>query len=113
MKLTHLNLLRIVYVGLFGDLSARKERLLNSTSADVVYTCSSGKLLPGKHIFLGVLLKSVTGSILVVNLLNRFGHYISNEKVHRIDIGMKSSLTSSNSLFLDQIVKTPGLYTTI
>ena len=55
----------------------------------------------------------MTGSILVVNLLNRFDHYISNEKVHRIDIGMKSSLTSSNSLFLDQIVKTPELYTTI
>ena len=112
MKLTHLNLLRIVYVGLFGDLSARKERLLNSTSADVVYACSSGKLLPGKHMFLGVLLKSVTGSILVVNL-NRFGHYISNEKVHKIDIGMESSLTSSNSLCPDQIVKTQGLYTTI
>ena len=69
---------QILYVGPFGDLSSRKERLVNSTSADVVYACSGGKFLPSKHISLGVALKSKTGSKLVVNLLNRFGHCISN-----------------------------------
>ena len=55
----------------------------------------------------------MTGSKSVVNLLNRFGHCISNQKVHRIDIGMKSSLASGNSLVLDQIIKTPELYTAL
>ena len=95
----------------FGDLSLRKERLVNSTSADIVYACYCGKPLPGKHISLGVATKSMTGSKSVVNLLNRFGNCISNEKVRRIDIGMESSLTSSNSLVPDQIIKTPELYT--
>ena len=40
----------------------------------------------------------MTGSKSVVKLLNRFGHCISNEKVHRTDTGMESSLTSYNSL---------------
>ena len=31
----------------------------------------------------------MTGSKSIVNLLNRFGHCISNEKVCRIDIGME------------------------
>ena len=106
-------LFQILYAGPSGDLSSRKERLVNSTSADVVYACSGGKLLPGKHISLGVALKSMTGNKSVVNLINRFGHCISNEKVYRTDIGMESSLTSNNSLVPDQIVQTPELYTTL
>ena len=106
-------LFQILYAGPSGDLSSRKERLVNSTSADVVYACSGGKLLPGKHISLVVALKSMTGNKSVVNLINRFGHCISNEKVYRTDIGMESSLTSNNSLVPDQIVQTPELYTTL
>ena len=97
----------------FGDLSLRKERLVNSTSADIVYACYCGKPLPGKHISLGVATKSMTGSKSVVNLLNRFGNCISNEKVCTIDIGMESSLTSSNSPVPDQIIKTPELHTVL
>ena len=98
---------QILYAGPSGDLSPRIERLVNSTSADVVYACSGGKLLPGKYISLGVALKSMTSSKLIVNLLNRFRHCISNKKVRRVDIGMISSLTSSNSLVPDQIIETP------
>ena len=39
---------QILYVGPFGDLPSRKERLVNSTSADLVCACSADKLL---HIF--------------------------------------------------------------
>ena len=86
---------------------------MNSTSVEVVYVCSGGKLLPGKRISLGVALKLMTGSKSVVNLLSRFGHCISNEKVRKTDIGMESFLTSSNSLVPDQIIKTPQLYTAL
>ena len=51
----------------------------------------------------------MTGSKSFVNLLNRFRHCFSNEKERRIDTGMESSLTSSNSLVPDQIIKTPEL----
>lgn len=84
-----------------GGLLSRKERFVISTSAEVVFPSSGGKLLSGKHIFLREALKSVTDSKLVVNLLSRLGCWSSNEKVWRIDIRMDSSLTSSNSLDLD------------
>ena len=47
---------QILYAGPSGDLSSQKGRLVNSTSADVVYAYSAGKHLPGKHISLGVAL---------------------------------------------------------
>ena len=87
-----------MYAGSSGDLSSRKERLVNFTSADVVYACSGGKILPSKHISLGVALKLMKANKSVVNLSNRFRHCISNKKVCRVDISMESSLTSSNSL---------------
>ena len=100
---------QILNAGPSSNFSSRKESLVNYTSADVVYACSDSKLLPGKHVSLGVSWKSMTGSKSFVNLLNRFRHCISNEKERRIDIGMESSLTSSNSLVPDQIIKTPEL----
>ena len=36
---------QILYAGSSGDLSSRKEGLVNSTSVDVVYACSGGKLV--------------------------------------------------------------------
>lgn len=56
-----------------GGLLSRKERFVISTSAEVVFPSSGGKLLSGKHIFLLEALKSVTDSKLVVNLLSRLG----------------------------------------
>ena len=76
---------QILYAGPSGNLSLRKERLVNSTFADVVYACSGGKLLPGKYISLGVALKSMTSSKSIVNLLHRLGCCISNEKVLILD----------------------------
>ena len=86
-----------------------KVGLVNSSSADFVYACSSAKLLLGKYISLGVALKSMIGSKLIANLLNRLGNYISTVTKKCAEF----SLTSSNSLVPDQIIKTPELYTTL
>ena len=101
----------ILYAGGNKDVSTRKRRLVESTSADVIYSCSGGKLLPGKRMSLGIALKSMTGSKSVVNLMNRFGHCASNEKIRRIDIGMESTLNESNDIVPDNIVKIPSLCT--
>ena len=52
---------------------------------------------------LGLTLKSMTGSKTVTNLINRFGHCVSNEKVRRIDIGLESTINQSNSFVPDNI----------
>ena len=77
---------KILYAGPCGDLLLPKKRLVSSTSPEVVYVCSSGKLLHGKGIFLKVTLKSMTGSKSVANLLSGFGHCISNKEKNDIGI---------------------------
>ena len=70
-----------LYGGNSSSLSARKERFVDSSAADVMYACSGGKFLPGKHLSLGLTVKSITGSKNAVTLLNKFGHCASNEKI--------------------------------
>ena len=57
-----------------GKLSENKQRYIDSSSAHTVYACSGGKLLPGKHLSLGLAIKSLTESKQLVTLTNRFGH---------------------------------------
>ena len=64
------NFFRTLYTGAVKTKSNRKERLVESTSADGVYSCSGGKLLPGKHLSLAIGLKSMSGSKQIVSLLN-------------------------------------------
>ena len=71
--------------------SKRKSRLVRSSAADAVYCASGSRMLPGKHVGLGLALKSMSGSKRVINLLNRNGHCASNETLRRIDMDMEES----------------------
>ena len=64
---------------------------MNSSAVDVMYACSGGKFLPGKHLLLGLTVKLITGTKNAVALLNKFGHCASNEKIQCIDIGIEST----------------------
>ena len=57
-----------------NDLTIRKERLIESSAADTVYACSGGKQLTGKHLSLGITVKTITGSRRTATLLNKFRH---------------------------------------
>ena len=45
------------YCGNSSSLSARKAHFVDSSAADVMYACSVGKFLPGKHLSLGLTVK--------------------------------------------------------
>ena len=94
-----------LYTGSNKEPSKKKQRLVDSTAADMVFSSSGGKLLPGKHIALGMSIKSMTGSKTVTNFLNRFGHCVSNEKVRRIDMGLESTINQTDSLVPNKIQK--------
>ena len=102
-----------LYGGNSSGLSARKERFVDSSAADVMYACSGGKFLPGKHLSLGLTVKSITGSKNAVTLLNKFGHCASNEKIRRIDIGIESTISQQDTLLPDQFLRDPNLYTAL
>ena len=102
---------QVLYAGETGNISMRKERLVDSSAADAVYSCSGGKLLPGKHIALGCAVKSKTGSRGMVSLLNRFGHTISNETVRRIDMMLENTVMSEENITPKEIKKQANLCT--
>ena len=82
---------------------------MGSSAADVMYACSDEKFLPGKHLSLGLTVKSITGSKNAVTLLNKFGHCASNEKIRRIDIGIESTISQQDTLLPDQFLRDPNL----
>ena len=97
------------YTGGEEIISAKKKRLIESSSADAVFSCSSGKLLPGKHLSLAFVVKSMTGSRGVVTLLNKLGHCASNETTRRIDMGLERTLLNDNSFLPSELTLAPNL----
>ena len=94
-----------------NDLTIRKERLIESSAADTVYACSGGKQLTGKHLSLGITVKTITGSRRTATLLNKFRHCANNETLRRIEMGMESTISETNSLVPSHIQKLPDLST--
>ena len=54
--------LKTLYSGSQRDLSEAIKRLVASTSQDILYSVTRGKLKPSKHLCMGVGFKSLTGS---------------------------------------------------
>ena len=102
-----------LYAGDDTSRSLQRERFINSSAADAVYCCSGTKLIPGKHIGLGLTLKSMTGSKNVVTLLQRNGHCCSSETTRRIDMGMESSviMNVNDDHVPDGVIRQSGLCT--
>ena len=67
-------------------ISSRKTRSVESSASYAIYSCSGGKLLPGKHLSLGFAVKALTGSKNVVPCMNRYRHCASSETIHQIDM---------------------------
>ena len=70
-----------------------------------MYACSGGKLLPGKHLSLGLAIKSLTGSKQLVTLTDRFGHTVGNETIRRLDMELEHTCKRSSDLVSNDIVK--------
>ena len=100
-----------LYAGENETLSNKKERLANSSAADAVFACSNGKLIPGKHLALGCAVKSKTGSKGLIDILNRFGHTISNETIRKVDMMLESTVEMKEELTPAIIEKEPNLCT--
>ena len=71
-------------------------RQAQSTCDDVMYVTSRGRTKPGKHLCLGLGLKSLTGSRRVIEILNRFGHCIGYHMVESIETELATVITERN-----------------
>ena len=57
--------------------SQRVQRLVTSIGSDLVFAVTAGRIKPPKHILLSYAIKSLTGNVELIQILNRLGHSIS------------------------------------
>ena len=94
---------KILYTGNASlQRSPKKSHETEGSSADAVFTCSGGKLIPGKHLSLGLTAKSLIGSKTIVSLLNRFD---------RIDLDLEETLFKTKILVPSHTIRKSNLST--
>ena len=76
---------------LMGDDSALTERMMwlrNSIAQDLEFAITRGRYKPVKHILLAFAVKSLTGNVELIQLLNRLGHGIAYTQLEEIDTSL-------------------------
>ena len=72
--------------------SQAKKRRIKSIGEDLVFVTLSGQKIPGKHLKLGIAVKSLTGS-----RLNRYGHCSNYHMIEKIDTEMTYESSESQT----------------
>ena len=67
------------------QLSSRLNRFIHSISQDFMFVVSGGSCTTPKHILLPWAVKTLTGNVEVIKLLNRLGHGVSYSKLEEIE----------------------------
>ena len=111
---SHKEFYKILYTGNVNEqCSARKSYMIEGSSADVIFACSGGNLIPGKHLLPGLTVKSLTRSKTMISLLNRFDHCASDETIRRFDLGLEETLFKTKTLVSSQIIRKSNLSTVL
>ncbi len=71
------------------------ERKAMAYASDAVFNCTRGKVCSWRHQSLGLGLGTLTGSKVLLTILNRFGHSISYSKVKGLETEMAYSCSDS------------------
>lgn len=82
--------LRMVFGGSLQSecVSVRVENVVNSVGQDIVYCVSSGRKILPKHILLPFVIKSLTGNVELITILNRLGHCTSCSMSEQIETAL-------------------------
>ncbi|KAK3885065.1 hypothetical protein Pcinc_010719 [Petrolisthes cinctipes] len=68
-----------------ASLSPRIQRLIESVGQDIVYGVTGGQLKPPKHLMLPYVIKTLTGSVELIRMINRLGHGVSYTEVEELE----------------------------
>ena len=71
----------------------RNQRLVQSVSDDVIFAVTRGRTKPGKHLCIGLGIKSLTGRRQIIDILNRFGHSINYYTVEAIETQVATDIS--------------------
>lgn len=68
--------------------SCRVRGLVHSFSQDMIYAVTRGQHKPSKHILLPYMVKTLTGNIEIIRMLNKFGHGMSYDQLEENDTAL-------------------------
>ena len=76
----------------------------NSLGQNIIYNVHQGGILTPKHLLLPFTVKSMTGSIKLIKILNRLGHGVSYSKIYEVDTAYAiQKFSFSTSMIPDKI----------
>lgn len=94
------------------DATSRVQRLVDSFGQDIVYAVTCGKTKPPKHVVLPFSVKSLTGNVELIGILNRLGHSVSYSQMEEIDTALcLQKLSGTNPALPSNI--SHGVFTTL
>ena len=91
--------------------SEKKERRILSLAADAIFCVTNGKSMPSKHVQLGLVIKSVTGSRKTLEILNRMGHCASYHAIEGLETELTYSTLDAQRLLPEGLSQLPNLHT--
>ena len=78
---------------------------INSLGQDLLYVINNGQLLTPKHILLPFTVKSLTGNVELVKILNRLGHGVSYSKICEIEAFLASQKISKSNVIIPESIQ--------
>ena len=109
-----LTFFKVLYTGsLKAATNDKVSRLIESVCADVMFASSRWRFKPGKHLNMGLGIKSMTGSRKVLEILNRFGLSISYHIVEEIETSLANDISTKQFSTPDGLLRQSGLATAL
>lgn len=93
--------------------SEKKMRLIESIASDIVYAATHGEVRPAKHLQLGIVLKSLSSSRQILDIINHLGHCVSYTVAEELETELTYSASESNLITPKDIVRDSSLSTGI
>ena len=92
----------------------RVQCLVQSFGQDIVYEITCGKMKPTKYIALSFSVKSLTGNVELISILNHLGHCVAYSQMQELDTALslqKLSASGGDPALPGNIF--PGIFTTL
>ena len=78
----------------------------SSFDQDVIYNVQNGRLITPKHLLIPFAIKSMTGNVELIKIMNRLGHGVSDTKLSEVDTAYAILKMGSSSRLLPDDIQT-------
>ena len=97
-----------------SDISPEVHRLALSLSQDLIHSATRGRIKTPKHVVLPMTVKSLTGNVELITILNRFGHGLSYSQIEEVETALAEMQIAKrqNGVFVPSVCypNVPGVF---